>query len=76
MPVLWGRPSLSLVDQLHGGERQLVGIEACPGVATGAVDRGLQVDLADALEHADEAGTDGDQSAGVRRLDVARGTLG
>jgi hypothetical protein len=36
-----------IVEQLHGGNRQLVGIKARPGVATGAVDRGLQVALAE-----------------------------
>jgi len=30
-----------VVEQLHGGHRQLVGIEAAPGVAAGAVDRSL-----------------------------------
>jgi hypothetical protein len=41
-----------------------------------AVDRGLQVDLADALEHPDEEGVDRDQSTGMRRLDVALAELG
>jgi len=36
-----------------------------------AVDRGLQLDLADALERADEESFDGDQAACVRGLDVA-----
>ena len=41
-----------------------------------AVDRGLQVDLAHALEHADEEGVDRDQRAGMRGLDVALAELG
>ena len=64
------------VEQLDRGEGQLVGVEPRPGVARVAVDRGLQVDLADALEHADEEGVDRDQGAGVRRLDVALAELG
>ena len=36
-----------------------------------AVDDGLQVDLADAFQHADEEGVDRHQRAGVRGLDVA-----
>ena len=41
-----------------------------PGVAAGAVDRGLQVDPPHPLEHADKEGVDRDQGTGVRRLDV------
>ena len=41
-----------------------------------AVDDGLQVDLADPLQHADEEGVDRDQGAGVRGLDVAFAELG
>ena len=41
-----------------------------------AVDRGLQIDLADALEHTDEEGVDGDERAGVRGLDVPLAELG
>jgi len=40
-----------------------------------AVDGGLQVDLAEALEHADEEGVDGDERAGVRRLDMTLAEL-
>ena len=36
-----------------------------------AVDRGLQVDLADPLEDADEEAVDGDRAAGVRCFDMA-----
>jgi hypothetical protein len=35
------------------------------------VDGGLQIDLAEALQDADEEGVDGNQRAGVRRLDMA-----
>lgn len=58
-------------QQMDGGDRQFAGIEPRPGVSRVAVDRGLQVDLADALECADEEGVDGDEPAGVRSLDVA-----
>ena len=40
-----------------------------------AVDRGLQPDLADTLQRADEEGVDGDQAAGVRGFDVALAQL-
>ena len=36
-----------------------------------AVDSGLQIDLTDALQDADEEGIDGNQRAGVRCLDMA-----
>jgi hypothetical protein len=71
---LEGRDDVA-VHQVHGGDRQLGGIEPGPGVAAVAVDGGLQIDLADALERADEEGVDGDQAAGVRRLDVALAEL-
>ena len=35
-----------------------------------AVDGGVQIDLAEALQDADEEGVDGNQRAGVRRLDM------
>jgi hypothetical protein len=41
-----------------------------------AVDGGLQVDLADALQDADKEGVDCDQSTGVRRLDMGLAKLG
>ena len=65
-----------VVEQLHGGDRHLVGVEPGPGVARVAVDGALQVDLADALEVTDEEGVDGDQIAGVMGLDVALAELG
>ena len=40
-----------------------------------AVDRGLEIDLADALGRASEEGVDGDQASGVRRFDVALAEL-
>ena len=64
-----------VVQQLHRRDRQLVGVEPRPGVARMAVDHGLQVDLAHALERADEEGVDRDQRAGVRGLDVALAEL-
>jgi hypothetical protein len=67
-----------LIDRLPGPRNQhpnrVPEAEARPGVAAGAVDRGLQIDLADALQH-DEEGVDRDQSAGVRRRDVALAEL-
>ena len=65
-----------VVEQLHGRERQLVGVEPRPGIAAVAVDRGLQVDLADALEHTDEERVDRHQGARVRGLDVPLAELG
>lgn len=47
-----------VVHQLDRGDRQLRGIEPGPGVAAVAVDRGLQVNPADALE-------DGKRCSGV-----------
>jgi hypothetical protein len=55
---------------MDGGDRQLARVEPGPGIAAVAVDRGLQVELADALEGADEEGVDRDQASGVRCLDV------
>ena len=37
------------VEQMHGGQRHLVGVEPAPGEARAAVDGGLQVDLPIAL---------------------------
>ena len=72
--LLEGRDDI-VVHQVHGGDRQLVGIESRPSVAAVAVDRGLQIDFADALEGADEEGVDTDETAGVRGLDVALAEL-
>ena len=41
-----------------------------------AVDCGLQIDFAHALEHADEEGVDGHQTAGMRGFDVPFAELG
>jgi len=38
-----------VVDQLDGGEGQLVGVEPGPGIPAVTVDGGLQIDLADAF---------------------------
>lgn len=59
-----------VVQGLDGGQRRLVGVEPCPGMAAVAVDGGLQIDLAHALEDADEEGVHGHQGAGVERLDM------
>ena len=45
-------------------------------MARGAADGGLQVDLADTLEMADEEGVDGEKIAGEAGLDVAFAELG
>ena len=63
------------VKQMHGGDRHLVGVEATPTIARAAVDRALQVDLADALEVTDEEGVDSHQIAGVAGLDMALAEL-
>jgi hypothetical protein len=63
------------VEQVHGGDRHLVGIEPGPGVAREAVDGGLQIDLSHPLQAADEEGVDGDQVAGMAGLDVALAEL-
>lgn len=51
--------------------RQLVGVQTAPGIAAEAIDDRLQVDHADALEHADEKGVDRHQLTGVVDLDMA-----
>jgi hypothetical protein len=61
---------------VDGGDRQLARVEPRPGVAAVAVDRGLQIELADALKGADEKRVDRDQGPGVGRLDVALVELG
>lgn len=65
-----------VVHDVHGGHRQLGGIEPPPGVAGEAVDDGLQIDLADTFEAADEEGVHGHQVAGVAGLDLAFAELG
>ena len=50
--------------------RAVIGVRSGPGMTTVAVDGGLQIDLADALQDADEEGVDGNQRTGVRRLDM------
>jgi hypothetical protein len=57
-----------IVDQLDGGERQLVGVEPGAGMPAIAVKGGLQTDLADALQDADKRRCRRDQGAGVRCL--------
>jgi hypothetical protein len=50
-------------------------VEPRPGVARAAVDSGLQVELSDTLERADEEGADRDETAGVWRLEMALAEL-
>ena len=59
-----------------GGDRELVGVEPAPGIAGAAIDGGLEIDLAHALEMADEEGVDGHQVAGMAGADVAFAELG
>jgi len=65
-----------VVHDVHGGDRQLGGVQPPPGIAGEAVDDGLQIDFADALQVADEEGVHGDQVAGVPGLDLAFAELG
>ena len=60
-----------VVHDVHGGDRELVGVEAVPGIAGVAIDGGLEIDLAHALEMADEEGV-----AGMAGVDVAFTELG
>lgn len=60
-----------IVHLLDRGGRQLRSVDPGPGVAAVAVDRSLQVDPANAVQHAHEERVDRDQGAGVRRLNVA-----
>ena len=50
-----GRENL-VVHDVHGGDRGLVGVEPAPGIAGVAIDGGLEIDLAHALDMADEKG--------------------
>ena len=59
------------VEQMHGGQRHLVGVEAAPGEAGAAVDGSLQVDLADRFQVTHEERVDGHEIAAVVGLDVA-----
>ena len=65
-----------VVHDVHGGHRQFGGVEPPPGVAGEAIDDGLQIDLAHALERADKEGVHGHQIAGVVGLDMALAELG
>jgi hypothetical protein len=73
--LLEGRQDL-VVEGLDRRDRQLVGIQARPSVAGMAVDRGLQIDLAHALEHTDEEGVHRDERARMWGLDVPFAELG
>ena len=65
-----------VVHQVNGGDRHLVRIQPRPSVARVAVDGGLQVHPAHALQGADKEGVHGHQRAGMRRFDVALAELG
>lgn len=56
---------------MHGGQRQFARVEAPKGVAAVAVEDGLQVDLADALQRTDEESVDRDELSRVMHLDLA-----
>ena len=49
------------VYQGHGGHQHLVGVQPCPAMVRVAVDRGLQVHLAHAVQSADKEGVYRDQ---------------
>ena len=65
-----------IVHEVDGGDRQLARMQAGPGIPRVAIDRSLQVDFANALEHADEESIDGNETSGVRGLDVALAEFG
>ncbi len=46
------------IEHMYRGDGQLAGVEPPPGVATVAVQHGLQIHLANPLERADEEGVD------------------
>lgn len=64
------------VQQVYGRHRELVGVEAAPGVTGMAINGALKIDFADALEGSDKESIDGDQVAGVAGLDVPLPELG
>ena len=65
-----------IVHHMHCGDGQIAGVEPRPGEAGMAVGGGLQIDLPDAVERADEEGVYGDEGAFMRGLDVAFAELG
>lgn len=64
-----------VIEHMDCRDRQFVGVQATPGIAAEAINDGLQIDLADPFERADEEGVDGDQLAGVVHLDIALAEL-
>jgi len=65
-----------LVEQMNGRYREFVMVEPAPGVTGMAINGGLKIDFADALEGPDKECVDGDQIAAVAGLDVALSELG
>lgn len=66
-----------VVHDVHGGRRELGRVRPAPGITQETIDDSLQIDLADALEIANEEGVDGDQVAGcVGSRCGVRGTRG
>lgn len=59
---------LRFVERMGRGHRQLAGVEASLGVATVALQHGLQIHIANLLERTDENGVDGHQYSGVVNL--------
>jgi hypothetical protein len=65
-----------VVQDVDGRDGQLRGVEVPPGHAAEGVEDGLEVDLPDALEGADEEGVDGHEIAGEAGFDMAFPELG
>jgi hypothetical protein len=64
------------VQHRHGGLGLLRDVKKAEGVGAEGVDDGVQVDLADALETADEEGVGREQFARRRALDMALAEAG
>jgi len=65
-----------VIERLDGRQRDLAGVQLPPGITAERIDHRLQVDLADALECADEERIDGHQVAGPAGLDMSFTELG
>ena len=63
-------------QNLDGGHRHLRGVEPSPDVAAEAVQHGLDVDLADALDRPREEGVHGHKLARGMNFDVGLAELG
>ena len=64
------------VEHMYRGDGLLAGVEPPSGVATVAVQHGLQIHLTDPLERADEEGVDRHQFPGVVDLNLTFAKLG